>query len=105
MDELNHCSKVAEEERGGLEDSLKNLLKNEYSDVDVAQLACDIVQLVYDTYYDVFLVWYYYCYSFEDVLFHLDEELSDSTKAIAVKYFGSLSNYKDFLKENSNLFL
>ena len=49
------------------------------------------------------LIWYYYCYSVGDILSRLEEEFSDLTKAIIIRYFGSLRNYADFLKEKLNL--
>lgn len=91
IDRINHCSKVAEEKCEGLEILLKGEI-DEYS---------DIVQLA-DATYEA-LIWYYYCYSVGEVLSCLDEEFSDNTKAIVIKYFESLSNYVDFLKENFNL--
>ena len=91
MEALKHCSAAAKEKCKGLEELLKKEI-DEYP--DVVQIA--------DRTYEA-LVWYYYCYSVGDLLSCLEEELSDPTKAIIIKYFGSLSDYTDFLKENLNL--
>ena len=91
MEVLKHCSEAATEKCKGLEELLKKEI-DEYP--DVVQIA--------DRTYEA-LVWYYYCYSVGDLVSCLEEEFSDPTKAIIIKYFGSLSNYADFLKENLNL--
>lgn len=91
MEALKHCSEAAAEKCKGLEALLKKEI-DEYP--DVVQIA--------DRTYEA-LVWFYYCYSVGDILPCLEEELSDPTKAIIIKYFGSLSNYADFLRENLNL--
>ena len=91
MEALKHCSEVAEEKCKGLEELLKKEI-DEYPDV---------VQIT-DATYEA-LIWYYYCYSVGDILSCLKEEISDFTKTIIIRHFGSLSNYADFLKENLNL--
>lgn len=72
--------------------SLEELLKKEIP--YVVQIA--------DATYEA-LIWYYYCHSVGDILSCLEEEFSDLTKAIITRYFGSLRNYTDFLKEKLNL--
>ena len=91
MEALKHCLEAAAEKCKGLEELLKKEI-DEYP--DVVQIA--------DRTYEA-LVWYYYCYSVGDILPCLEEELSDLIKKLIIKYFGSLSNYADFLKENLNL--
>lgn len=91
MEALKHCSEAAKEKCEGLEELLKKEI-DEYP--DVVQIA--------DRTYEA-LVWYYYCYSVGELLSCLEEEFSDPIKKLVVKYFGSLSNYADFLKENLNL--
>ena len=91
MEALKHCSEVAEEKCKGLEELLKKKI-DEYP--HVVQIA--------DATYEA-LIWYYYCYSVGDILSCLEEEFSEFTKAIIIKYFSSLRNYADFLKENLNL--
>ena len=88
MEALKHCSEVTEEKCKGLEELLKKEI-DEY------------VQIA-DATYEA-LIWYYYCYSAGDILSCLEEEFSDPIKAIIIRYFGSLSNYANFLKENLNL--
>ena len=90
MEALKHCSEVTEEKCKGK--GLEELLKKEID---------EYVQIA-DATYEA-LIWYYYCYSAGDILSCLEEEFSDPIKAIIIRYFGSLSNYANFLKENLNL--
>ena len=91
IDDLKYCAGIAGEKCIYLEELLKKKIKN-YSDLTrLTDATCDA------------LTWYYYCYSVGDILSCLEEELSEPTKAIIIRYFGSLSNYADFLKENLNL--
>lgn len=84
MEALKHCLEVAEEKCKGPEELLKKEI-DEY------------VQIA-DATYEA-LIWYYYCYSTGDILLCLEEKFSDIIKELIIKYFGSLSNYADFLKE------
>ena len=85
---LKHCSEVTEEKCKGLEELFKKEI--------------DKYLQIADATYEA-LIWYYYCYSVGDILSCLDEKFSEPVKAIVTEYFGSLSNYADFLKENLNL--
>lgn len=90
-DGLKYCAGIAGEKCINLEELLKKKIKD-YSDITrLTDATCDA------------LVWYYYCYSVDELLSCLDEEFSAPVKAIVTEHFGSLSNYVDFLKDNLNL--
>lgn len=91
IDDLKYCAGIAGEKCIHLEELLKKKIKD-YSDLTrLTDATCDA------------LTWYYYCYSVDEILSCLDEEFSESVKAIVTEHFGSLSNYADFLKDNLNL--